>query len=206
MGKLIIVYGATASGKDTLLREMQDYGVMRLTSYTTRPMREGEEDGVEYRFVTKEKFDEDLANDMVIEHREYTIANGDTWYYYFKKNTIDLSDNNTYCCIADLNGAIDLINYYGKANTVAVYVNTPVEICVHRALDRERRTITDMKVKEICRRMVSDIDEIVTNPKALEIADKIISLEDSDDMYDLCEEIGLYSSVYIPELEGDGND
>ena len=86
--------GATASGKDTVLNQMVKEGVKRFVSYTTRPMRIGEIYGKEYNFVTKEEFDDDIANGVVIEHREYTVANGDTWYYYYKKEDLDFTEGN----------------------------------------------------------------------------------------------------------------
>ena len=189
MSKLIIIMGATASGKDTVLNQMVKEGAKRFVSYTTRPMRIGEIYGKEYNFVTKEEFDNDIANGVVIEHREYTVANGDTWYYYYKKEDLDFTLEENHVCIADLNGAIELVNYYGGANTVVVFLNTPVHICLERALRRENPT-TD-KVKEICRRMISDINEIVNNPKAFRIADFVREINNSYDIYDLLFDLGI---------------
>lgn len=53
MKPLFIVAGASGTGKSTLVRNA---GLRRAVSYTTRPMRQGEVDGVDYRFVTREQF------------------------------------------------------------------------------------------------------------------------------------------------------
>ena len=53
MGKIYYMMGKSASGKDTLFKEVkQAFPELRtITLYTTRPIREGERDGVEYFFV-----------------------------------------------------------------------------------------------------------------------------------------------------------
>lgn len=193
MGKLIIIMGVSASGKDTLLNEIVKNGIPRMVSYTTRPMRQGEEEGIHYNFVTKEQFDEDVANDDVIEHREYNVADGSTWYYYFKKNTINLA-NGDYCCISDVKGTSDLVNYFGKANTTVVWLNTPLDTCIMRSLLRE--SPTTIKVKEMCRRMLSDIEEFIENDRTEELADIIYSMNSSWGTYEILEAINK-------ELEGD---
>lgn len=193
MGKLIIIMGATASGKDTLANELYRHGVKRFMSYTTRPMRQGESDGKGYHFVTKEEFDEDILNDKIIEHREYSVANGETWYYYFKKDVLTLDDDQDYCCIADLNGTTELVKYFGKLKTLVIYLNTPVDICMKRALNRE--VMSTIKVKEICRRMISDIEDIVHANSTIEVADMTVNLADYDVLYDTLYDLGLIRGI-----------
>lgn len=54
---LKILMGKSAAGKDTLLNKLVAQGKYKpIISYTTRPMREGETDGVEYHFVTETQF------------------------------------------------------------------------------------------------------------------------------------------------------
>ena len=56
MGKIYYMMGKSSSGKDTIYKDIRkDLPELKtLTLYTTRPMREGEKDGVEYYFVTDE--------------------------------------------------------------------------------------------------------------------------------------------------------
>lgn len=52
--KLITITGPSGAGKDTVARMLSDLGGYKvICSYTTRPKREGEIDGVEHRFVEK---------------------------------------------------------------------------------------------------------------------------------------------------------
>lgn len=60
MGKIFYIMGKSASGKDTIYKELIEKmpKFHSIVPYTTRPMREGEKDGVEYFFVDQERFDE----------------------------------------------------------------------------------------------------------------------------------------------------
>ena len=57
MGKIFCLMGKSSTGKDTIykrLLEDQELGLQRIVPYTTRPIREGEQEGVEYHFVSEE--------------------------------------------------------------------------------------------------------------------------------------------------------
>ncbi|MBR2037436.1 MAG: guanylate kinase, partial [Lachnospiraceae bacterium] len=59
MGKLIVLMGKSATGKDTIYKLLQadkSLNLQQLVPYTTRPMRAGERDGEAYYFVTEEEF------------------------------------------------------------------------------------------------------------------------------------------------------
>ena len=59
-GKLIIISGPSGAGKSTIVRALmaQSPGAFFSVSATTRPIRPGEEDGVDYRFVCTPSFAE----------------------------------------------------------------------------------------------------------------------------------------------------
>jgi guanylate kinase len=82
--KRVILCGHGASGKDHLAAELIDAGYKFPISYTTRPPREGEIDGVHYRFTTESRFQEMISSDLMYEHVEYKdrgINSDETWYY-----------------------------------------------------------------------------------------------------------------------------
>lgn len=55
---MIALLGKSGSGKSTVLNELVQMGYKRVVSYTTRPIRDGEKDGVDYHFVSNELFSE----------------------------------------------------------------------------------------------------------------------------------------------------
>jgi guanylate kinase len=74
---VIILTGESASGKSTIETILSDkYGYKKTVSYTTRPMREGEVDGVDYYFISQDEFTEKFNNNFFIEVGSY---NG--WFY-----------------------------------------------------------------------------------------------------------------------------
>lgn len=76
----VVLVGGTASGKDTLLKKVLSLTSPQkaLISHTTRPMRDGEVNGVEYWFISDEEFSEI----SFIENREYKVAHDkNIWKY-----------------------------------------------------------------------------------------------------------------------------
>ena len=69
-GKLIVISGASGVGKGTVLNlMMQQRDDLRFSvSATTRPPRPGEEEGVHYYFVTREHFEDMIAQDQFLEY------------------------------------------------------------------------------------------------------------------------------------------
>lgn len=134
---IIILCGKSGCGKDSILKKMKTHGYVPMISYTTRPKRDNEEDGVNYHFTDKETFLKMIDDDELIEWRSYnTTLNGveDTWYYGMKKEK--LSQYKTYVTILDFNGAIELKKYYGADNCFICYIDVPDCIREERAIKR----------------------------------------------------------------------
>ena len=72
-GLLVVFSGPSGASKDTVLKRLMEKepGIRLSVSATTRGPREGEVDGKDYHFLTRERFDELVANDKMLEHAEY---------------------------------------------------------------------------------------------------------------------------------------
>lgn len=73
-GRLFVVTGPSGVGKGTLIKELlrRVPGLELSTSATTRSPRAGEQDGVDYHFLTEEEFERRLAQDEFMEHAGYS--------------------------------------------------------------------------------------------------------------------------------------
>lgn len=73
-GLLIVLSGPSGVGKGTVrkaLFDMEDHDLTYSVSMTTRPMREGEVDGVDYYFVSKEDFEKRISENGFLEYEEF---------------------------------------------------------------------------------------------------------------------------------------
>lgn len=68
---MIILCGGSASGKTTVAVAMVELGYKRVVTYTTRPMRKGEVDGVSYNFISDEEFAKMVKEGGFIEYATY---------------------------------------------------------------------------------------------------------------------------------------
>ena len=84
MGKIFYVMGKSSSGKDTIFRELmkeKELDLHQIVLYTTRPIRAGERDGVDYHFVDDEVLYRFQKEEKVIELRCYNTVMG-VWKYF----------------------------------------------------------------------------------------------------------------------------
>ena len=159
MGKIYCVMGKSASGKDTVYKKLKEqYKEFRLiVPYTTRPIREGEKDGVEYYFVDPEQFRAMKEDGKVIESRSYNTKCGIWTYFTADDGQIDLSAAD-YLLIGTLVSYQALREYFGEEAIVPVYLEVEDGLRLARALERERRQ-EKPKYAEMCRRFLADEED-----------------------------------------------
>lgn len=183
--KIITLTGASASGKDLLLKEVvKDNGNIKpIVSVTTRPKREGEEDGVDYKFISFEEFKELFENDELIERREYHTIDG-IWHYGIAKDSIDLESTDAYIVILDVYGVIQLTKYLSELETdtpievYPIFINCNGQQRLLRSLHRESN-LKDTQVAEICRRYLDDQEQVVMHKDLFDI---ILKNENQQDL------------------------
>ena len=179
MSKIFIVMGKSASGKDTIYKDLMKLTKEQLKTvvlYTTRPIRTGETDGVEYHFVTQEERAVLHREGKIIEERVYQTVLGDWAYFTADDGQIDLSKN-SYLMISTLEGYKSLVDYYGQENVVPVYIEVEDGERLARALSRERMQASP-KYEELCRRFLADQEDFKEeNLQKLEIKKRYMNYD-----------------------------
>ena len=156
MGKLFVIMGKSATGKDSLYqRIVEDFPeLQQVVTYTTRPIRAGETYGKEYFFVSEEEMHEMQEDDKIIECRVYQTVHGPWYYFTANDGQINLEKGN-YILITTLEGYRKLETFFGIDQVVPIYIEVEDGERLARALERERRQAVP-KYKEMCRRFLAD--------------------------------------------------
>lgn len=148
--------GKSSTGKDTIFKELlkaNKYGFKTIVSYTTRPIREGEAEGIEYHFVDEEGFQKLKAAGKIIEDRCYMTCHGPWRYFTADDGQID-TDNN-YITIGTLESYNHVVEYFGRDRLIPILVELDDGVRLQRALDREKQQEIP-KYEEMCRRFLAD--------------------------------------------------
>lgn len=157
MGKIYVLMGKSATGKDTVFKRligMKELALRTVVGYTTRPIRRGESNGKEYFFVTEEKWQSLKEENKVIESRTYHTVVGDWHYFTVDDGQIDLSGQD-YLFISTLSGFEQLKMYYGDEVVVPLYIEVDDDQRLWRSISRERRQMKP-NYDEVCRRFLAD--------------------------------------------------
>lgn len=87
---MIILVGKSASGKNIIQEELiKDGKYKRVVTYTTRPPRPGEVDGVTYHFISSYEFLRKQFEGFFVETTHYDVASGERWFYGTSKECFD---------------------------------------------------------------------------------------------------------------------
>lgn len=171
MGKIFCLMGKSATGKDSIYNQLfarKNLPVKKIIPYTTRPIREGEENGKEYFFCTEKDVQEFEAQGKIIELRAYNTMYGIWKYFTACDGQIQLSDN-SYLLIGTLETYTQIRDYFGKDKVLPIYIEVEDGERLIRAIGRERSQGTP-KYAEMCRRFLADdADFSEENLKAADI-------------------------------------
>lgn len=156
MGKIYYIMGKSASGKDSIFKELKRRmpQLREIVLYTTRPIRENETEGVEYHFVNEEFLRGMQEKKRVIELRSYDTKCGIWKYFTADDGQIDL-EKFYYLAIGTLESYAAMTAYFGVENVVPIYVEVEDGLRLLRAVERERLQ-TNPKYAELCRRFLAD--------------------------------------------------
>lgn len=157
MGKIYCVMGKSSSGKDSIYHEIMEKGALGLKPiipYTTRPIRDGEQDGREYHFCTEDTVQRLQDAGRIMELRAYNTVYGVWKYFTVDDERINLSKYN-YLYIVTLEGYTKIREYFGADRVVPIYIEVEDGERLMRAIAREQKQDVP-KYEEMCRRFLAD--------------------------------------------------
>lgn len=152
--------GKSTTGKDTVYRnllEKNKFDLKKVVLYTTRPMRDKEENGVQYFFCDEEGYQKFLNDRKIIEGRTYDTCYGPWRYFTVDDGQIDLESSSS-LMIGTLEAYESMTNYFGKDKVVPVYIEISDRIRMERAMHRENKQ-EHPKYDEMCRRYLADEED-----------------------------------------------
>lgn len=126
--KRVIICGKAGSGKDYLRKKWQTRGFHYTPSYTTRPLRPGEVNGVEYFFVNEQEFQEKKAQGWF-----YETVVFNQWYYG--------TSNEQFYQTSDLlimtPSGVKQLKEQDRKLSFIIYLDIPLEVRKQRLLTRQ---------------------------------------------------------------------
>ena len=145
---LVLLSGVSGAGKDTIKRELikRNKNITSLPSYTDREPREGEEEGIQYHFITKEQFKEKIKNE---EFYEYDLHHEN--YYGTSKKLMNEKIDSGKIIVKDIevNGTENLIKKLGNdTKLVTIFLKVDKEELKNRLINRgDNLSEADMQLR-----------------------------------------------------------
>lgn len=176
---LLVLLGKTCSGKTTIAKELEmKHGFHRIITTTSRPIRKGEKQDIDYHFITEDEFLKKINEDYFVEYKSYNTTSG-TWYYGTSRYSLaDLDNEKKYVIVLTPDG---YRNIDVPCKSVYVYANNSTIINrLKKRKDKkdsiQRRLESDNKDFKGCENIV---DHIVYNNEGEDInkvAEKILKI------------------------------
>ena len=145
---LVILSGVSGAGKDTIKKEIikRMKNVISLPSFTSREPREGEEEGIQYHFITKEQFKEKIKNE---EFYEYDLHHEN--YYGTSKKLMNEKIDSGKIIVKDIevNGTENLLKKLGNdTKLVTIFLKVDKEELKNRLINRgDNLSEADMQLR-----------------------------------------------------------
>ena len=182
-GKLVVVSGFSGAGKGTLMKAlMEQYGddYALSVSATTRDPRPGEKDGIDYFYVTTEKFKQMIEADELIEYAQYVKNYYGTPKAYVQQQ-LDLGKN--VILEIEIQGALKIKKQF--PDTILLFVTAPdAKTLRDRLVGRgtETQAVINARLARACEESegIENYDYLVVNDTvehASELIDTLISDE-----------------------------
>lgn len=175
---LICILGFSASGKDTIEKEIiNKHSFNKVIQHTSRPPRENEINGIDYHFLSNQEFKSSILKNEFVSYREFESSLG-KWYYGISKKGFFQSEKNI--LIVDIEGLLDIKKNFTETNYLSIFIDVDYNTRLNRVKNRpdsdlqefERRAKDDDSKRNF---IINNCDYIVKNTI---LQDCIIEIEE----------------------------
>ena len=178
---LIVISGPSGSGKGTIIKEVMKKipDLIYSVSYTTRPKREGEIEGKDYFFISKDEFEKLINEDFFIEWAKVY-----DYYYGTGKEFVlnNLNDNKDVILEIEIQGAKKIREIYDKKNVIFIFIAPPDFKELEKRIMNRKRGETEEEIKKRMNFAKKEIEEsknydyIIINDNINKAVKKIINI------------------------------
>jgi len=178
---LIVISGPSGSGKGTIIKEVikKIPELIYSVSYTTRPKREGEIEGKDYFFISKDEFEKLIDEDFFIEWAKVY-----DYYYGTSKEFVlnNLNDNKDVILEIEIQGAKKIREIYDKKNVIFIFIAPPDFKELEKRIMNRKRGETEEEIKKRMNFAKKEIEEsknydyIIINDNINKAVKKIVNI------------------------------
>lgn len=178
---LIVISGPSGSGKGTIIKEVMKKipDLIYSVSYTTRPKREGEIEGKDYFFISKDEFEKLIDEDFFIEWAKVY-----DYYYGTSKEFVieNLRDGKDVILEIEIQGAKKIREIYDKKNVIFIFIAPPDFKELERRIMNRKRGETEEEIKKRMNFAKKEIEEsknydyIIINDNINKAVKKIVNI------------------------------
>lgn len=173
-GQLIVISGPSGAGKDTVISQLikrTEKDVFLSVSMTTRKIRSGEQEGVDYFYVDEKTFEKNIQDGKMLEYAKY----GSNYYGTpLEPVQTNIENGKTVILIIEVNGAANIRKMFPEATLIFIIPPSMAEVkrrLIKRATESDEQIEKRLKIAEDEIRRATEYDYVIINDE-LDVAVK----------------------------------
>lgn len=172
---MLAIIGKSCSGKDSIVKKLISlHSFKRIVTYSSRPKRKGEKDGIDYHFITKEDFKQKIDEGFFAEWKSYVTVEG-VWYYGTALEDLKNAEDNSVIILTP-DGFREVKDKLGdRVSSIYIYANNPTikKRLESRGDDKDEAKRRLEHDNEDFKGIENEVDRIVYNNDGMDIDDVV---------------------------------
>lgn len=172
---VLILIGKTSSGKTSIVNKLISlHNFKKIVTFTSRPKRKGEKDGIDYHFISKEDFKQKVDEGFFAEWKSYMTVEG-VWYYGTALEDLENAENNSVIILTPDGFREVKDKLEDRIISIYIYANNPT---IKKRLESRGDNKDEAKRRlehdnEDFKGIENEVDRIVYNNDGMDIDDVV---------------------------------